>query len=233
MGAVLRSLKLGLLGRRRSSRLFYPFFLVREHFRPSVPDMVGVRRFRQRSSWGFAPELCPCDQHFAEFLEHEAGSGKLVFHFGTGSHHLVGRAVHRLGRNEVLGVTASIQEHAAYAKLVLAQPELARHYKVLFVDIYMMTGQSLPTLDIAALFHLGEFTPKDRPGDPDAALLETVLGNVRPGGLLAFYPGSFGWTACAGAVDGLVDAGVLHHLIDYKSIRIFRKADAAVGSAQG
>ena len=216
----------GLSGRDRQTLVFRPFYLGREFLRPSIPDMVGTRAFRTRSSWEFNPALCPCDAHLTEYLEERQQTGIRLFHFGTGSHHMVGLWCHRTGKGDALGITASVKEHGAYARMVLSDPDLARRYKVLFCDIYLLGRELLPTFDVVTLFHLGEFTPSQGEGaHPDGALLDLFLSRLASGGRMIFYKGSFGWGKSEHLVDALIAEGRLRFEEDYRSLRIYAKAD--------
>ena len=106
-------------------------------------------------SWPLRPDVCPCDVDLCHYLDSRAVRGRSVFHFGTGGHHLVGLRNHANGwANEVLGLTLSPSEHERYVRLVVRDPSLARHYKVLFADIYSLAAAALPTFDVVTLFHL-------------------------------------------------------------------------------
>jgi hypothetical protein len=73
---------------------------------------------------------CPCDFHFPEYLTKRGVGSKSIFHFGSGEHHLLGRAnVVGPKRNEILAITASKSEHAAYVELIIRNPEIAKYYK--------------------------------------------------------------------------------------------------------
>jgi hypothetical protein len=149
-----------------------------------------------------------------------------VFHFGTGGHHLVGVRNHvEEWRNEILGLTLAPGEHARYVSRVIREPALARHYKVLFADIYSLSAEALPEFDLVALFHLGEF------GDPasggrrhdDGGVLRMFCSRIRPDGLLLLYRGSFGFPRIEAVVASAVDGGILSFAEDYKSLSIYRR----------
>lgn len=217
-----------VIRRLRQKSSMWSRYLI-EPINPTVPTRVGDTYFRRRSSWGLNARLCPCDVDFTHWIEHQGLAGKLIFHFGTGKHHHVGKRCHEVGKNEVLGVTASKREHDAYVQLVLSAPALAVSYKALFVDIYTLTQRALPRFDIVSLFHLGEFTPspeklaKGIVIHDDDTLLELFLSRLKPGGWLVCYPGSFGWPKVAGRVAKLVDQGTLapgerfEHLLAFRT----------------
>ena len=73
--------------------------------------------------WDLREKECPCDVHFLEYLERHGIGGKVIFHFGTGAHHVVGTTCARAKPpNEVLGVTATVEEYQRYMEIVIAEP---------------------------------------------------------------------------------------------------------------
>jgi hypothetical protein len=164
-------------------------------------------------AWPLSPRRCPCDLDFVDYLRARSITGKAIFHFGTGAHHVVGRANATAGApNQVLAVTASPEEHDAYVRLVTEDPGLAVAYKVLFADVYALRAALLPTFDLVTLFHLHEFSAEGRgsyaPLD-DAGLLELMCGRTRPGGTVLFYAGSDGARAMRRTVAAAVERGLL------------------------
>lgn len=232
--SILGRIRRGVTGRDRQTLVFRPFYLSREFIRPSIPDMVGMRAFRNRSSWGFNPSLCPCDAHFIEYLDGRQVRDPRIFHFGTGAHHMVGLWAHRRAAGSVLGVTSSVKEHEAYATLVLADTALAKRYQVLFSDIYVLRAVLLPMFDCVTLFHLGEFTPStgDRE-DPDASLVDLMLSRLVKGGRMMFYKGSFGWNRSKAIIDARVASGQLRHVEIYRSLLIYEKMVGVDGASEG
>jgi hypothetical protein len=178
-------------------------------------------------SWPLAEEICPCDLHFVEYLAQRKIRGQCIFHFGTGEHHVLGRSNARRrspNRNEILGVTASPREHAAYVELVTRKAEVAKQYKVLFLDIYTLNPRLLPDFDLATLFHLCEFYDPVRsryaPLD-DAKLVELFLGRLNGGGRLVFYRGSMAFEKARGIIDTFVRQGRLRWREDFKTLAIY------------
>jgi hypothetical protein len=181
-------------------------------------------------SWSFRPDLCPCDLHLCEYLVERNVRGQSIFHFGTGGHHLVGLRNRDDGLgNEILAITAAPAEHARYVSEVIRSPLLGRHYRVLFADIYDLCSASLPTFDLATLFHLGEFadavqTPRRM---DDRLLLDLLISKVVPGGRLLFYSGSVGYSIAGPLIDRAVAEGRLSFLESFKSLIVFRVAGIA------
>ena len=58
--------------------------------------------------WGLHPEVCPCDVHFNEWVEAHGIRNKLIYHFGTGTHHVIGRRQAELGTGNVVFAAAIV-----------------------------------------------------------------------------------------------------------------------------
>jgi hypothetical protein len=161
--------------------------------------------------WALSEEECPCDLHFVEYLVSKNIEGKLIFHFGTGNHHIVGKTNHQRGNpNEIIATTLCKQESDSYIDFVIRNPVAANFYKVLFADIYTLSARMLPSFDLVTLFHLAEgydqppnydgtYISNAAPGTRlnsayarlnDVTLLELFLQKLTPAGKLFFYPGS-------------------------------------------
>ena len=188
------------------------------HFAPSRMQFVHY-------SWPLRPLVCACDVDFCRYLRERNVTGKSIFHLGTGGHHLVGHENRRaaLG-NEVLGLTLSPREHAGYVRRVIRDPAFGVHYKVLFADLYSLSDASLPAFDLATLFHLCELS-----SEPGAVLrtkgtriLRLFCAKSTPGGLLLFYPGSYGYPHVAPLLAQAVLEGWLAPVEQYRSVSVFR-----------
>jgi hypothetical protein len=174
---------------------------------------MAVQLNVSQEAWPLRVDLCPCDTEFVAWLKARKIAVKSVFHFGTGSHHVVGVENARLARpNQLLGVTASRGEYEAYIDLVTADPRIAISYKVMFLDIYTLDARGLPEFDVVSLFHLCEFHDPVRsayaPLD-DRKLLDLFLGRLKVKGRICFYLGSNGRDAMLRLVDKFIAAGKL------------------------
>ena len=180
-----------------------------------------------KEAWGLDAAQCPCDLHFLEYLEEAQATDAVIFHFGTGSHHIVGLSVHAAGRNcAVLGITASPKEYDAYIALLIANPSLGQTYKAYFGDIYQIDPRLLPEFDYVALFHVGEFRTPDN--DSYGALTDlemtlTLADRLRPGGEMLFYKGSFAYDKAQAVAEQLVKVRPFVTSGDYRSLAIFSK----------
>ena len=177
--------------------------------------------------WDLDTAVCPCDQHFLDWIAARDLRGARIFHFGTGNHHLVGIRSAEEGRgNAVLGITASPREHESYLRLVIARPEIGRSYKVLFGDIYQLEPRLLPELDVVTLFHLGEFWSEKNAAYgamTDRELALSLVEKLVPGGWLLFYTGSFAYDKAAAIADRLEAEGRLLPAGSFATLRVCRK----------
>jgi len=177
-------------------------------------------------SWPLRVESCPCDVDFCDYLLERQIHRRAVFHMGSGGHHLVGRR--NLGDglcNEVLALTLAPREHQDYVKLVVRDASLARHYKVLFADIYSLAPSSLGTYDLVSLFHLGEFSDEASGARrlDDAGVLDLFVASLAPGGLLLFYRRSFGLPKVMPLVLRACARRQIEFVEDFRSLAIYRR----------
>jgi hypothetical protein len=181
------------------------------------------------AKWDLDEAQCPCDIHFNDWIEAEKLTGKTIYHFGTGKHHLVGlRQAGNGSNNAVFGITASPEEYDAYIKLVTARPQISKSYLCYFGDIYLTNPRLLPELDIVALFHLGEFihettTSPEYGGVSDLALTRLLLKKTRPGGNLLIFTGSFAHDKAEAVAAQLEQAGEVAFVGAFKTLLVYRK----------
>lgn len=179
-------------------------------------------------SWPLMEEVCPCDIHFNDWVETQKMTGKTIFHFGTGAHHIVGLRQAERG-NAVFGITASVAEYEAYMKLASAQPRMARNYVATFGDIYLANPRLWPDFDIVTLFHLCEFfqpatVSAEYGGMSDRALLDLVTAKTRPGGFILFYARSMAFeTARPIIADWEMERGMIR-VGEHKTLVVYRTA---------
>jgi hypothetical protein len=174
-------------------------------------------------SWPLWARMCPCDLHFCDYLQERNVRSRSIFHLGTGGHHLVGlrNRFDDMG-NVILGVTVSPDEIKRYVKLVVRDPVLGHNYKVLFADVRDLRAASLPDFDLVTLFHLCEFGSTRGSAHllTDQGVLSLFTSKLRPGGLLALYRESIGYSRLRPIIAAAMAAGTLKHLEDYKSLQI-------------
>eukprot|EP00887_Chlorella_sp_A99_P002004 scaffold18.g2004.t1 len=83
--------------------------------------------------------------------------------------------------------------------LVEKHPTLQDQYRVIYGDIYTLHPAMLPALDLAALFHVGEYASSPL----DVRLIKRVTGALKPGGHMLFHRKSNAWER---AVQRVADA---------------------------
>ncbi len=178
-------------------------------------------------SWDLRLAECPCDMDFLEWLEEKKIKDQSIFHFGTGSHHIVGLKTAEDGSNNaVLGITASPGEYDAYVKMLIEKPRLGFTYKAYFGDIYQLDRRLLPLFDIVTLFHVGEFRTEknDAYGAlTDLEMTKVLADRMKPGGQMLFYSGSYAFDVAERTFGELSKAKVLKDAGVYKTLRIFEK----------
>lgn len=178
-------------------------------------------------NWYLDVEQCPCDVHFMDWVEETGIRDATIFHFGTGGHHHVGLRNHARGApNNILGITASPDEHKEFIKLAIENPELSRSYLTRFGDIYLLNPRLLPRIDIATLFHLHEFRGDSQDaygGLTDRQVTEVLLDVMPEGGKVVLYSGSFAADQAIATADALCKDGRLVREGEYKSLIVYRK----------
>ncbi len=186
-----------------------------------------------KSSWPLRWRQCPCDVHFLEYLKENRITGRVIFHFGTGSHHIVGRTNAEAPEpNEVFGITASRREYLAYINYIIANPRSAVYYKAVFADVYTLTPGMLPRFDLVTLFHLCEFYDRSKsayaPLD-DEGLIDLFLDRLNPGGRILFYKfsGKGNDKKARAILTRAVRAGKLIPDGEYQSLLIYRAGTEA------
>lgn len=179
--------------------------------------------------WDLHVDICPCDVHVNEWIASEKLTNKLVYHFGTGTHHVVGKEQATNGSgNAVFGITASIEEYEAYVKLVSEQSKVAKNYVAYFGDIYLTNPKLLPDFDVVTMVHLCEFffpntASAEYGGYDDAQLLDLFTDKTKPGGHILFYTRSIAWQKAQPIVEKWQKAKGVTRLKDFETLAVFRK----------
>ena len=181
------------------------------------------------AKWDLDEAQCPCDVHFNQWLEANGVTGKTIYHFGTGMHHIVGLTRAANGSNNVVfAITASVVEYQAYTELVNERPQLSKNYLAYFGDIYLTNARLIPELDIATMFHAGEYigantTSPEYGGMDDLGVARVLLARMRPSGQLLFYTGSFAFDKAQAIVATLEREGKLARAGTFKSLLVCQK----------
>ena len=180
-------------------------------------------------AWELDETLCACDIHFIEWLRRKDIRNSSIFHMGTGAHHTVGIEVSNDEKNNMLtAVTACPEEYVRYMNYCIDHPKLAWSYKPIFTDIYCLDERQIPPLDVASLFHIGEFSNEIRgegPGLTDLQVLEIVFSKIKPGGFLLLYANSIGFPKIQEQIEQWSKDRKIYRESDHFSIVVYRKAD--------
>jgi hypothetical protein len=177
--------------------------------------------------WDLHVNVCPCDVHINEWVEAKKLSGKTIYHFGTGTHHIVGERQAALG-NAVLAITASKEEYEAYIALVAENARVARSYVAYFGDIYLTNPKLLPDFDIVTMVHLCEFShlntaSPEYGGLSDRALLDLFTTKTKAGGNIIFYTGSKDFHTSGPLIAEWAKTAPVERVEDFKTLMIYRK----------
>jgi hypothetical protein len=179
--------------------------------------------------WDLHEDVCPCDVHVNDWIEANRISNQTIFHFGTGTHHVVGvrQTQNGLG-NAVVGITASIEEYEAYVKLVTERSEVAKHYLAYFGDIYLTNPRLLPDFDVITMVHLCEFffpntASPEYGGFTDAQVLDLFTRKTRSGGHVLFYMGSIAFNKAKPIIAAWERAQPVKRVGEFKTLLVYRK----------
>ena len=181
------------------------------------------------AKWDLDEAQCPCDVHFNQWIEANKIANKTIYHFGTGMHHIVGLTQAANGSNNVVfGITASIIEYEAYIGLVNERPQLSKNYLAYFGDIYLTNARLLPALDIATMFHAGEYigdntASPEYGGIDDLGVARILLDRMPAGGQLLFYSGSFAFDKADARAKVLEGERKLARAGTFKTLLVCRK----------
>lgn len=179
--------------------------------------------------WDLHEDICPCDVHVNDWIADQGLKNKVIYHFGTGTHHVVGveQAKNGLG-NCVLSITASIEEYEAYIKLVSTNSAVAKSYIAYFGDIYLTNPRLLPDFDIVTMVHLCEFffpntASAEYGGMTDRGVLDLFTDKTRSGGYLLFYKNSMGKERTAEILPVWEKEKPVERVADFKTLIVYRK----------
>jgi hypothetical protein len=177
--------------------------------------------------WDLHEDLCPCDVHFNDWTDAQKIRGRAIYHFGTGTHHVVGIKQAEKG-NVVYGITASIEEYEAYVKLVTENSKVARNYLAYFGDIYLTNPRLLPEFDVVTMFHLCEFffpntASAEYGGMTDRQVLDLFTEKMRAGGFILFYPYSVAWDRAKEVVAQWEKRRPVERVGEFKRLLVYRK----------
>ena len=179
--------------------------------------------------WDLHVNVCPCDQHFNEWIEERKITGKTIYHFGTGTHHIVGMRQAELDAgNMVFAITASKEEYEAYVALVTENARVAKSYLAYFGDIYLSNARLLPDFDVVTMFHLCEFSNENTASEEygwlsDRKLLDLFTAKTRPGGHILFYMQSKDFHYAQLIIAAWEKEAPVERADDFKTLWVYRK----------
>jgi hypothetical protein len=179
--------------------------------------------------WDLHEDICPCDVHVNEWIAAQGLKNKMIYHFGTGTHHVIGIEQARNDLNNVVfAITASIEEYEAYIKLVAENSGVAKSYLAYFGDIYLTNPRLLPEFDIVTMLHLCEFffpntASPEYGGLTDRKVLDLFTDKTRSGGHILFYTKSMGWEKSKAIIVDWEKEKPVERVGEFKTILIYRK----------
>ena len=179
--------------------------------------------------WDLHEDICPCDVHFNDWVEDRRISGKTIYHFGTGTHHVIGKRQSENGLdNMVLGITASIEEYEAYIKLVADRAQVNKSYIAYFGDIYLTNPRLLPDFDVVTMFHLCEFFfpntgSAEYGGLTDRTMLDLFTDKLRAGGHVLFYAQSIAFEKAKAVIAEWEKQKPVERVGEFKTLLVYRK----------
>jgi hypothetical protein len=179
--------------------------------------------------WDLHVDVCPCDVHFNDWVKKQKLKNKLIYHFGTGTHHVIGmqQAVNGSG-NSVFAITASKEEYVSYLELTTKKAQIAKNYLAYFGDIYLTNPRLLPQFDVVTMFHLCEFffpntASKAYGGVDDARLLDMFTDKTKAGGYVLFYTRSMAFHKAAPIIAKWEKKRPVKRIGEFKTLLVYRK----------
>jgi hypothetical protein len=177
--------------------------------------------------WDLNVDVCPCDVHFNDWVAKQRLKNKTIYHFGTGTHHIVG-IKQAARKNRVFAITASKEEYQSYIDLVTNNSGVAKYYVAYFGDIYLTNPALLPDFDVVTMFHLCEFffpntASKKYGGFTDAQLLDLFTAKTREGGHILFYTLSMGIDKTRPILAKWEKKAPVKRVGEFKTLLVYRK----------
>ena len=103
---------------------------------------------------------------------------------------------------------------------------MGRQYKAFFGDIYQLDARMLPQFDAVTLFHLCEFRNEQNDlygGLTDLEVAALLTDQLKPGGHVLFYTGSFAFEKAKPDIAALALSHGLQRCPDHETLWVFRK----------
>ena len=179
--------------------------------------------------WDLHEDVCPCDVHFNQWVEEQKLRNKSIYHFGTGTHHVVGvKQAENGSGNVVFAITASKEEYEAYIDLVTERAQVTKSYLAYFGDIYLTNPRLLPEFDAVTMFHLCEFffpntASAEYGGLTDRKVLDLFTDKTRPGGHILFYTRSMAFDKAKPIIAEWEKEKAVERVGEFKTLLVYRK----------
>jgi hypothetical protein len=181
------------------------------------------------AKWDLQVDVCPCDVQFNEWVAKKKLRNKLIYHFGTGTHHVIGIKQAQNGSgNVVFAITASKEEYDSYIELVAKNAKVSKSYLAYFGDVYLSNPRLLPEFDVVTMFHLCEFyspntASKAYGGLTDAKLLDLFTKKTKRGGHILFYTRSKDFNLAEPVIAKWAKVRPVKRVGTFKTLLVYRK----------
>jgi hypothetical protein len=179
--------------------------------------------------WDLHEDVCPCDVHFNHWVEDQKLKNKTIYHFGTGTHHVIGvKQAENGSGNVVFAITASKEEYQAYIDLVTERAQVTKSYLAYFGDIYLTNPRFLPEFDVVTMFHLCEFffpntASAEYGGLTDRMVLDIFTDKTRAGGHILFYMHSMRFDKTQPIIAEWEKQKPVERVGEFKTLLVYRK----------
>ena len=179
--------------------------------------------------WDLDVDVCPCDSHFNDWVAKNKIKNKLIYHFGTGTHHLIGvKQATNKSNNVVFAITASKEEYEAFIELSTERAKVTKNYLAYFGDIYLTNPKLLPDFDVVTMFHLCEFffpntASKEYGGMTDRKVLDLFTDKTRKGGHILFYTRSMGAEKTKAILPKWEKEKPVKRVGEFKTLLVYKK----------
>jgi hypothetical protein len=195
----------------------------------ALEEMPMLKMNYWTDKWDLHEDVCPCDVHFNQWIEEQKLRNKSIYHFGTGTHHVIG--IEQAGNgsgNVVLAITASKEEYQAYIDLVTERAQVTKSYLAYFGDIYLTNPRLVPEFDVVTMFHLCEFffpntASAEYGGLTDAKVLDLFTDKTRAGGSILFYTRSMGFDKTRAILAEWEKHKPVERVGEFKTLLVYRK----------
>ena len=109
--------------------------------------------------WDLHEDICPCDVHFNDWVADQKLKNKLIYHFGTGTHHVVGseQARERLRQQRVRDHRLDRGIRGLHQAGRPSNSKVARTTSPISATSISPIRKLLPDFDVVTMVHLCEF----------------------------------------------------------------------------